>query len=94
MSEVAAVHPSQEPPGIPPRVQAAQNFLYYLRYKADPDNFHGKRPITSKDLACETAATDLLTNYFLGEFDLGDNPIVIPGHDDEEGDSKVPVLGT
>ena len=94
MSEYESA-PAPSSRGIPPRVDAAQNFLYYLNSKSQPDAYGGSgRPLTDKDLACEKAATDLLTNYFLGEFDLGDSPIVTPGHDDEEGDSRVPILGT
>ena len=65
-----------ESPG-PPKVQAAQTFLYHVHNIRNPYSDSELattqgRDLSTRETAAENAALDVLTKYFLGECEYGD----------------------
>lgn len=62
-----------------PRVKAALEYLQHCRYieqfYCDGPIGDKSRELTGRERAAHDAATDMLTRYFLGEIDLGDQPL-------------------
>jgi len=83
----------------PPRVQAAQQFLFWFHQgRAMPVMGFDQRPAdppdpTAKEKAAYESALDVMRLYFSGEMDYGDSPPAshIGGDDNPESPAPVPV---
>ncbi len=87
---------------VPPRVEAAQNFLHYANGIRNPCNnvmpTTGDTPsaggeLNPREMAAYNAALNVLTQYFNGEMDFGDvSPTQITrGDDDPNPRAMVPA---
>lgn len=83
---------------IPPRVQAAQAFIYWAsgveqQQQTPMGTMTDGRTLTPQERAAYNAALNTLLQYFSGEMDFGGSaPMPIPRQDDEPtSDVPVPV---
>ncbi len=78
MTPTALISPGTS--NAPPRVQAAQDFLYFCKDVEDPGPGLGGevpqagREMSKQEQATKAAALQVLMQYFNGEMDFGDAP--------------------
>lgn len=84
-------------PQIPPRVQAAQQFLHFahsLRAPMPVSPFEPPsgdlRDLSPKELAAYNAALVVLTSYFLGEMDYGDSAPMLTERRPDDDQPQIP----
>ena len=60
---------------VPPRVQAAMQYIHFCRMITDPDESSAKsRALNKSEQAAYEMAMAVLRGYFSGEMDYGDAP--------------------
>jgi hypothetical protein len=84
------------PHGIPARVDAAQQFLFFATGIQNGPHPCDGVPATGRDLSPKEgqvydAALDVLFSYFTGEMDYGDCQVTQTAPPDDETPQRVPV---
>lgn len=84
---------STETRSLPPRIQAALDYLSHTRWvTAQDDASIPARVLSPLERSVESAALRTLQSYFLGEMDFGDAaPIKSSTRNEDEGDAPVPA---
>lgn len=87
-----------QPPQVPPRIQAALQFVQWASTVGLPPispigtPYGEPRDLTAEEKAAYNAALESLRLYFAGEMDYGDcAPTAMQAPGDEEPQSPVPV---
>ncbi|MDX2118669.1 MAG: hypothetical protein SFY96_10850 [Planctomycetota bacterium] len=81
------MHRREQPNPLPPRVQAALNYLYYCsHHTSQSETSIPARSLTTQETSVHRSALRVLSLYFDGEMDFGDAPPT-RGTRDEDDDS-------